>query len=112
MLEVSFDALAAESSRLQQVAENMADKVDVARQRVEELTRSGWTGSAASAFGERFGRWAAAADDGVDALRLLVRELQESAQEYAATEQQAAQTSRALEGSLGSLGIADMMGGS
>jgi WXG100 family type VII secretion target len=112
VIEVSFDALAAESSRLQQVAETMTDKVDDARQRVEELTRSGWTGSAASAFGERFGQWAAAADDGIDALRLLVRELQESAQEYAATEQQAVSTSRELEGGLGSLGIADMMGGS
>jgi WXG100 family type VII secretion target len=111
MIDVSFEALSAESTRLEGVADSMGQRVSAARSRVEELTGSDWTGAASSAFAQDFGQWAIAAADAVTALHALVGELRATAQDFAATEQQASQTSQSLASQVPSLGIADIMGG-
>jgi WXG100 family type VII secretion target len=110
-IAVDADVLRAESARLDDLADELAEQIAHARDRVDALVGStGWSGPASTSFSADMVEWCDAATDGVDALRRMIANLRATARQFTITEEDASTASRIAMESLPAFGFAELMG--
>lgn len=110
-ISVGFGALVSETNRLDDVADQLETRVRIAETSVHELLGATWSGPAATAFEASFEQWDQAASDCLAVLIRNIDALRRTAADFAAAEQANSDTSRRMEASLPTLGIAELMSG-
>lgn len=109
-LGADFEAMVAESSRLDAVTEGLDDRVTAVRVRVEDLLASGWTGEAATQFRPLFEAWVSAATNSTAQLSALVEALRGATADIVATEQANEDTVQSLTAAVPSSTLRNLMG--